>query len=76
MTTACWNETHLSTVLAINKFEDICNSDEFALFFQSLQSKTLEMKEEKCSGQHSTVRLTGMCAGIATNKKLPLVVIG
>ena len=75
--TASWNETLLPTILSKHKLEDLCNADEFGLFYQSLPKKTLHLKSEKCiGGKLSKVRLAGLAAGNAIGKKLPMFVIG
>ncbi|XP_057302680.1 tigger transposable element-derived protein 4-like [Hydractinia symbiolongicarpus] len=44
---------------------------------QCLPNKPLHMKGDKCSGgKHSKVRLTGLAAGNALGKRLPMFVIG
>ena len=58
----------------MSKYElkDICNANEFGLFYQAFPDKG-----ECCSGgKHSKVRLTGLAACNATGEKLPLFVIG
>lgn len=55
------------------KLHDIFNTDEFGLFFQALQNKTLETLGETCTGgKHSKVRLTGISVASAAGEELPL----
>ncbi|XP_047129756.1 tigger transposable element-derived protein 4-like [Hydra vulgaris] len=75
--TASWNETTLPTLLLNYKLENIFKADEFGLFYQCLLNKTYHLLREKCfGGKNSKVRLTGIAAGSATGKKLPMFVIG
>ena len=68
--TTSWDETTLPAIISNYKLEDIFNADEFGLFHQTLSSKTLHLKNEKCvRGKHSKTRLTGMAAGNEVGKK-------
>lgn len=62
----------------INKLrKNIYNSDEFGLFFKALPKKTLNLKDEKCTGgKHSKIRITGLAAANMNGDKLPMIVIG
>ena len=72
-----WLETTLPTILSRYPLENIFNDDEFGLFFQCFPNETFHFKKDKCSGgKHSKVRLTGMAAGNAKGKRLPLFIIG
>ena len=67
--TAPWTETTLPTIFSRYALIDIFNADEFGLFYQSLPSKTMHFKGQKCSGgKHSN--------GNAFWKRLPIFVIG
>ena len=71
--TAHWKKTHLTTILSRYKLQGIFNGDEFGLFFQALPNKTLELKDEKYTGEkHSKVRFTGLSAASAAGEKLPI----
>ena len=48
--TSSWLETYLPTILSRYDLRDIYNADEFGLFYQTLPSKTMELKGEKCTG--------------------------
>ena len=75
--TVAWNETTLPTVLSNYKLENVCNADEFGLFYQCLPTKTYHPSREKCSrGKNSKVRLTDMAAASATGEKFPMFVVG
>ena len=55
--TNAWNETSLPTILSRYKPKDICNANEFGLFYYGLPKKTLHMKGEKCSGGNKVEKL-------------------
>ena len=75
--TAPWLETTLPTILSRYPLENMFNGDEFGLFFQCLPNKTFNFNKDKCrGGKYSKVRLTGMAAGNAKGKSLPMFVIG
>ena len=76
--TAAWTKTNLSTILSRYILEDIFNADEFGLFHQSLPSKTMHFKSQKCCDKkHSEVHLTGQAAGNTFDEeRLPIFVIG
>ena len=75
--TAAWKETHLPIILSRYRLEDICNADEFGLFYQALPSKSIHLKSERCSGgKDSKLRLAGLAAGNAMGDKLAMFVIG
>ena len=74
---APWNETALPKLLSKYDLKDIFNADEFGLFYQCLPNKTYHFKGQKCSGgKNRKVRFTGMAAGNASGKKLPMFAIG
>ena len=74
---ALWNETTLPTLLSKYDFKDVFNADEIGFFYQCLPNKAYHFKGQKCSrGKNGKVRLTGMAAGNAIGKKLPMFVIG
>ena len=59
------------------KLEKINNADEFGLFYQALQFKSMYLKNERCSGgKHSKLRITCLAASNAVRDKLPMLVIG
>ena len=75
--TASWNDTSLPTLLSNYSLENICNADEFGLFFQCLPNKSIHIKSEKCSGgKHIKIRITGLAVAKAVGEKLPMFVIG
>ena len=75
--TAPWTETTLPTILSQYTLKGIFNADEFGLFYQSLPSKNMPFKVQKCSGgKHSKVCLTGLVAGNDFGERLPILVIG
>ena len=75
--TAPWEETTLEAILAWYQLKDIFNADEFCLFYEALQSKSLHFQGKSCSGgKHSKVRLTEMAASNALVEKIPMFVIG
>ena len=45
--TTSWLETYLPTILSRYDLKDIYNADEFGLFYQTLPTKTMELKGEK-----------------------------
>ena len=54
-----------------------CNTDEFGLCYQALSKKTLDLKDEKCTGgKHSKIRLSDIAAANMNGDKLPRFVIG
>ena len=75
--TSAWDETTLPTILSQYELGDICNADEFGLFYKALPSQSLPLKSEKCTGgKLSKVRVTGLAAADAIGEKLPMFVIG
>ena len=62
--TASWSEAYFPTTLSKYELKDIYNADEFGLFYQELPDKSLDYKDERCSGgKYSKVRLTGLAVG-------------
>ena len=56
---------------------DICNADEFGLFYKALPKKPLDLKDDKWTGgKHSTIRVTGLAPTNINGDKLPTFVIG
>ena len=52
--TAPWAETTLPTMLSKYKLNQICNADEFGLFYRAQPEKSLHLKDERCvGGKHS-----------------------
>ena len=50
-------------ILSRYELKDIFSADEFGLFYQALPSKSMHLKNERCSGgKFSKVRLTGLAA--------------
>ena len=67
--TASWEQTTLPTILSSYNLADICNADEFGLFYQALPERSLPLKSEKCvGGKQSKIRLTGMAAAKTRRK--------
>ena len=74
---APWTEATLPTIFSWHALKYIFNADELGFFPQSLPSKTMHFKGQKCSGgKHSKVRLTGLAAGNAFRERLPIFVTG
>ena len=74
--TAPWKKMTLPTTLSCYALKDIFNSDKFDLFYQTLPSKTMHFKRQKCSGRkHSNLHLTGLAAGNALGERLATLVI-
>ena len=48
--TASRKKTTLPTILVCYALKEILNADEFCLFYQTLPSKTMDFKGQKCSG--------------------------
>ena len=48
-----WWETHLPTILSQFELKNICNTDEFRLFYQALSTKTMKLKAKKSVGGKS-----------------------
>ena len=72
-----WKEILLPTLLSNYELKDICNADEFGLFYKCVINKTYQLKSEKCSGgKLSKIRITGMAAANAVGDKIPMFVIG
>ena len=62
-----------------NKHEtwNICNADEFELFYQTLSQKTFNLQKEKFTGDKlSKFRLTGLAAASTNGEKLCMFAIG
>ena len=71
-----WSETSLPSLLSNYDLKDICNADEFGLFYPCLPNKTYQLKSEKCYGKKlSKIRIAGMEAANAMGDKLPMLVI-
>ena len=68
--TAGWRETTLPTIISRYDSRDIYNADEFGLFYKTLPTKSMHLKEEKCSGdKNSKIRLTGLAAANMSGEK-------
>ena len=63
-----WPEKSLSTLLSNCNLKNICNADEFGLFFIS----AFQIK----GGKLRKIRITGMVAANAMGDKLPMFLIG
>ena len=75
--TASWSEAYFPTTLWKYELKDIYNADEFGLFYQELPGKSLDYKDERCSGgTYSKVRLTRLAVGNVIGEKVTLFVIG
>ena len=75
--TVTWFETRLPTFLPNYLVADIYNTDEYALLYQALPSKSMHLKKEKCvGGDFSKQRLTGLATSNALAQKLPMFIIG
>ena len=71
-----WSQTSLPTLLSNYDLKDICNADEFGLFYPCLPNKTYQLKSEKCyGGKLNKIHITGMAAANAMDDKLPMFVI-
>ena len=74
---ASWYEASSPTLLSQYKPDDICNADEFGIFYQCLPNKTFRLKSDKWSGRkHGKIRITDFAAANAVGDKLLLFVIG
>ncbi|XP_064486017.1 tigger transposable element-derived protein 6-like [Ornithodoros turicata] len=73
-----WVSSHVPDILAKYKPDDVCNADEFGLFFQMLPNRTLYVKGSRChGGKQSKQRLTVMlCVNMDGSDKRPPLVIG
>ena len=57
--------------------KDMLNANEFCLFYQAWENKTMHFKGQKCSGKkHNKIRLTGLAAGNEFGERLLKLVIG
>ena len=75
--TAPWRETTLPTIISHYNSRDIHNADEFGLFYKALPTKSIHLKDEKCSGsKNSKIRLTGLAAANMCGENIPMFVIG
>ena len=67
----------LPNILSKYKLNQICNADEFGLFYRPQRNKFLYLKNKKCfGGKHCKLRLTGLASANAIGEKLPMFVIG
>ena len=72
-----WEQTTLPTILSKYDLTQICNIDEFGLFYRAQPNKSPHLKNEICvGGKHSKLRLTGLAAANVAGEKLRLFVIG
>ena len=63
---APWEQTTLPTILSKYDLRQICNADEFGLFYHAQPNTPLHLKNENCVGsKHSKLRLTGLIAANA-----------
>ena len=75
--TTPWLATKLPTILSQHSLQDVFSAEEFGLFYQFSPSKSLHLKNEKCTGgKHSKVCLSGMVAGNVTGETLAMFVVG
>ena len=75
--TAPGRETILPTIISRYDSRDIYNADELGLFYKALPTKSMHLKDEKCSGgKNSKIRLTGLAAVNMYGEKIPRFVIG
>ena len=73
---APWEQSTLPTMLLKYDLNQICNTDEFGLFYHAQPNKSLHLKNEYCvGGKHSKLRLTGLTAANTVGEKLPLFII-
>ena len=75
-TTDPWKETTAQTILSNYANFDIYTADEFGLFYKALPKKNFHLKDDKCTGGHSKIRVTGLDAANMNGEKLPMFVIG
>ena len=75
-TTETWKETTAQTILSNNANFDIYTADDFGLFYKALPKKNFHLKDDKCTGGHSKIRVTGPDAANMNSEKLPMFVIG
>ena len=60
---APWEQTMLPTILSKYDLNQICNADEFGLFYCAQPNKSLHLENENCvGGKHNSLRLTGLIA--------------
>ena len=63
-------EKTLPAIISRYDSRDIYNADEFGLFYKTLPTKSMHLKEEKCSGdKNSKIRLTGLAAANMSGEK-------
>ena len=75
--TAPWMETTLPTIISHYNSRDTHNADEFGLFYKALPTKSMHLKDEKCSGsKNSKIRLTGLAAANMCGENIPMFVTG
>ena len=71
-----WEQTTLPTILSKYELNQICNADEFGLFYCAWPNKSLHLKNENCVGsKHTQLHLAGLTAANAVGEKLPLFAI-
>ena len=75
-TTDPWKEKTAQTILSNYANFDIYTADEFGLFYKALPKKNFHLKDDKCTGGHSKIRVTGPDAANMNGEKLPMFVIG
>ena len=63
---APWEQTTLPPILSKYDIKQICNADEFGLFYRAQPNKSLHLKNENCvDGKLSKLRLAGLTAANA-----------
>ena len=71
-----WKETKLQAIESNYAKIDIYNAEELGLFCKALPKKTCHLKNDKCTGDHSKIRVTGPVAANMNGEKVPMFVIG
>lgn len=67
----------MSKIFSNYNLKDIYNGDEFGFFYLCPPDRSYHLKNEKCSGQeYNELRITGMAAANAMDKKIRMFVIG
>ena len=72
-----WEQTTLPSILSKYDLNQICNTDEFGLFYCAQPNRSLHLKNENCvGGKHSKLCMTGLTAANTVGENFPLFVIG
>ena len=70
-------ETSLPTLSSNYEVKDICNADEFGLFYKCLPNKTYQIKSENSSdGKLSKIHITSLAVANTVEDKWPMFVTG